>query len=203
MKRTTIILLLTLLSISVLSAQTTWKADKSHSRVGFTVTHMIISELTGGFTDFDVTIVTTKDDFSDAKIEAVIKTTSINTDNEYRDKHLRSDDFFNAEKFPDMTFKSTKIEKAGADTYNITGDLTIRDVTKPVILNANYRGQVTSGGRTKAGFKATTTIDRFEFGTKWNAAIETGGFVVGKSVDITLLMELNKQQPAGEAPPKK
>ncbi len=95
-----------------------------------------------------------------------------------------------------MKFASTKIEKTGPNTFNITGDLTIRDITKPVVLDTKYNGQVTDPrGNTKAGFKATTTIDRFEFGTKWNKAIEAGSLVVGKNVDITLLLELNKQSP--------
>ena len=138
-----------------------------------------------------VIITASKEDLSDAQISATIKTASVNTDSEFRDKHLRSDEFFNADSFPVMTFVSTGVEKAG-DRYKITGNLTMRDITKPVVLDAKYNGQVTSGGGTKAGFKATTTIDRFEFGTKWNKAIETGGLIVGKNVEITLLLELNK-----------
>ncbi len=184
-----------LVTVVSLNAQTTWKADKAHSNVSFSVSHMVISEVTGMFRDFDVTVVASKDDFSDAQIEATIKTAGIFTDNDYRDKHLRSDDFFNAEKYPDIKFKSTKIEKTANGIYNITGDLTIRDVTKPVVLETKYNGQMKLGENTKAGFKATTTIDRFVFGTKWNKALETGGLVAGKDVGITLLMELNKEVP--------
>lgn len=196
MKKITLLFVVIVLSVMSLTAQTAWKADKVHSRVNFSVTHMLVSEVTGTFKDFDVTLITSKEDFSDAKINAMIKIASVSTDNEGRDNHLKSDDFFNAEKFPEMKFNSTKIEKTGSNTFKITGNLTIRDITKPVVLDTKYNGQVTDPrGNTKAGFKATTTIDRFEFGTKWNKAIEAGNLVVGKNVDITLLLELNKQSP--------
>jgi polyisoprenoid-binding protein YceI len=184
------------LAFSVLHAGDTWKADKSHSSVGFTVTHMLISEVGGKFNDFDATLKTTKDDFSDMTIEASIKTASVNTDNEKRDEHLKTDDFFNSEKFPLMSFKSTKIEKTGTDTYKITGDLTIRDITKSVVLDTKLKGVMNDPwGNTRAGFKATTTIDRFEFGTKWKAPAGDGGLVVSKNVDITLLFEFIKEKP--------
>jgi polyisoprenoid-binding protein YceI len=191
------IILLALGSAAVIS-QTTWKVDKANSQVNFSVSHLVISEVTGRFTDFDVTLVSSKDDFSDATINAVIKTSSINTDNETRDKDLRSDDFLNVEKFPAMTFKSKRIERAGEKTYKIAGDLTLRDSTKEVVLVTKYNGQITSGKITKAIFKATTTIDRFAFGTKYDSVIETGGMVVGRDVDITLLMELKKQTEEGK-----
>jgi polyisoprenoid-binding protein YceI len=178
------------------SQPATWKADKAHSQVKFSVNHLVIAEVTGRFKEFDVTLRHSKDDLTDAEIEATIKTASIDTDNEGRDKHLRSDDFLNAEKFPEIRFKSTSVEKTGKDTYRITGTLTIRDVTKPVVLETRYNGQVKdSRGNEKAGFKATTTIDRFVFGVKWDRAIETGGLVAGKDVEITLLMELGKEKP--------
>jgi polyisoprenoid-binding protein YceI len=149
----------------------------------------------GSFKDFDVTVTQPGDDFTKASIEATIKTASVFTDNERRDNHLRSDDFFNAEKFPEMSFKSKSIKKTGKDKYAITGDLTIRDITKSVVLDTKYMGQVDDPwGNTKAGFKATTKIDRFEFGTKWNKAIEAGGLVAGKEVTITLNVELTKQK---------
>ena len=193
MKRVLITIIALAMSSVTAISQVTWKADKANSQVNFSVSHLVISEVTGRFTDFDVTFVSSKDDFSDATIEAVIKTASINTDNELRDKDLRSDDFLNAGKFPVMTFKSKKIERTGDKTYKITGDLTLRDSTKEVVLDTKYNGQIISGTTTKVAFKATTTIDRFAFGTKYNSMIETGGVIVGKDVDITLLMELKKQ----------
>jgi polyisoprenoid-binding protein YceI len=172
-----------------------WKQDNAHSRVNFSVTHMVISEVTGGFKEFDVTLTQGKDDFSGSSLEATIKTASINTENEMRDKHLRSDDFLNAEKFPAITFKSTSFEKTGENTFKITGDLTLRDVTKSIVLEAKYLGQVADGrGGLKAGFKATGSINRFDYGVKWNKAIEAGGLIVSDKVDLTLLMELQKQK---------
>ena len=174
-------------------AQTIWKADKAHSKIDFSVTHMVIAEVDGRFTDFDATLTGSKDDFSDAKITATIKTASITTDNDFRDKHLRSDDFFNADKYPEIKFKSTSIEKTGENTYKITGDLTIRDTTKTVVLDTKYNGQIVGMGATKRAFKATTTINRVDYGVHWDKTIESGGLVVGKNVDITLLLEFNKQ----------
>jgi polyisoprenoid-binding protein YceI len=180
-----------------LSAQTVWKADKAHSSVNFSVSHMVISEVTGNFKDFGATLTSSKDDFSDAVIDATIQMASVNTDNDKRDAHLKSDDFFNVEKFPTMTFKSTNIERTGPGTFKITGNLTMRDVTKPVVLDTKLIGQTkTPWGTTAAGFKATTVIDRLEFGTKWNQALETGGLIVGKDVTVTLLFEFDKQEQA-------
>jgi polyisoprenoid-binding protein YceI len=186
-----------LATITLADAQATiWKADKTHSNVTFTVTHLMISEVTGSFKDYEVTVTSNGDDFVTASVEAVIKTASVNTDNESRDKHLRSNDFFNADSFPNMTFKSSKIEKSGDATYKIYGDLTIRDASKPVVLDAKYIGKQEAWGTTKMGFKATTTINRFDYGVKWDKKMDAGGFIVSNKVDVTLQMELTKQQPA-------
>jgi polyisoprenoid-binding protein YceI len=175
------------ISVSAVSfAQNAWTLDKSHSGVKFSVRHMVISDVEGSFKDYDVTFKSDKEDFSDAVIEATIKTESINTDNERRDGHLKSDDFFNAEKFPTITFKSTKFEKTGATTYKIYGDLAIRDVTKPVVFEAVNGGNVKTQRGTVSGWKATLTINRFDYNLKWDRAIETGGLVVGPDVTITV-----------------
>lgn len=193
----TILALLVFAAFS-LQAQNKWNLDKSHSNVNFAVSHMVFSEVTGLFREFDATLVASKDDLTDAKIEATIKTASIDTQNERRDNHLRSDDFLNAEKFPEIKFVSTKVEKTGEKLYKITGNLTIRDVTKPVVLDTEFRGTVNDPwGNVKSGFKATTKIDRFEFGTTWNKAIETGGLVAGREIEITLLMQFAKEKPQG------
>jgi polyisoprenoid-binding protein YceI len=191
MQRNILAALALVLAVSGAVAQTTWKLDNAHSAVKFSVTHMVIAEVPGNFREFDVTFTQKGTaDFAGSSLTATIKTASINTDNEGRDKHLRSDDFFNADKYPAITFKSTSFEKTGTDTYVIKGDLTIRDVTKPVVLNARYTGTVKDPwGNIKIGFKATTAINRFDFGVKWNKAVEAGGLVVGETVDITLLME--------------
>jgi polyisoprenoid-binding protein YceI len=128
-------------------------------------------------------------------LEAKIQVASIDTDNERRDKHLRSADFLDAEKHPEITFKSTGFEKTGKDTYKVKGNLTIRGNTKPVVLDAKYNGTVKDPyGNTKVAFRATTAINRFDFGTVWDAKIETGGLVAGEMVNITILFEGNKAQ---------
>ncbi len=165
-----VVLFFAVIAPGVLNSQTVWKNDKAHSQVRFSVTHMLVSEVTGSFKDFDVTVTQPSDkDFSGGAVDAVIKSTSISTDNEMRDNHLRSDDFFNVEKYPEIRFKSTKFEKTGGDTYAITGDLTIRDITKPVVLDAKMLGTVEAFGGKHVGFKATTTVNRFDYnvnGTK-------------------------------------
>jgi len=194
MRRTILCSIASLIAALSVSAQTTWIADKAHTQITFSVTHLLISEVTGRFSDFDVTFHDANEDFTDGTIGVTIRTASINTGIEKRDNHLKSDDFLGAEKFPNITFESTLIEKTGKDTYKITGDLTIRDVTKSVVLDAKHNGTVTDPwGVTKAGFKATTSINRFDFGVKWGAALETGGLVAGETVVLTLLMEFNKQ----------
>ena len=177
-------------------APTKWTIDKVHSNVKFTVTHLVISEVEGYFKVFDGTVEHSKPDFSDAKINFTVDVNSINTDNENRDKHLKSDDFFNAEKFPQMKFESTSFTPLGNNKYKLAGNLTIRDVTKPVTFDVNYGGTANMGTTVKSGFKAKTTINRFDYNLKWDKATEAGGMVVGKDVDITVNAELNqaKQQ---------
>lgn len=174
------------------TAQTKWKLDKSHSSVRFSVNHMVVSEAEGTFKMWDGTVEHSKADFSDAKINFTVDVNSINTDNERRDGHLKSDDFFNAEKFPTMKFESTSMKPLGNNKYELTGNLTIRDVTKPVTFQVNYGGILASSRGRKAGFKATTTINRFDYNLKWDRATETGGLVVGKEVEVTVKVELDE-----------
>lgn len=194
MNRFKLLLLISVFGISPLIAQKTgWSLDKAHSSVGFSVKHMVISEVTGNFWDFDINFTSSKSDFTDAVVEATIKVASINTDNEKRDAHLRTDDFFNAEKFPLITFKSTSFEKVTDNTYKITGHLTIRDVTKKVTFDATYNGSIKAPwGAQIYSWKATLAINRFDYGLKWNKAIETGGLIAGDTVNITLNLELDK-----------
>jgi polyisoprenoid-binding protein YceI len=174
------------LSVTVFAQSQTWKIDKSHSKVGFSVSHLVITDVEGSFKDFEASISTNKNGELE-KVEAVIKTTSINTENNDRDNHLKSDDFFNAEKFPEMKFVSKTIKKSGKNNYKITGELTIRDVTKTVTLDAKLNGKVTDPwGNTKMGWYAQTTINRFDYNLKWNKALEAGGLVVGKEVTIKI-----------------
>jgi polyisoprenoid-binding protein YceI len=150
----------------------------------------VISEVEGAFKTFTGSMTASKPDFSDAQIEFSVDIASVNTDNEQRDKHLKSDDFFNAEKFPKMTFKSNSMKKISGNKYELTGDLTIRDVTKKVKFAVTYGGTVKDPwGNTKAGFKATATINRLDYGLKWNSMLETGGAVVGPEVTININAE--------------
>jgi polyisoprenoid-binding protein YceI len=174
-------------------AQTTWKVDKGHSNVKFTVTHMVVSEVEGAFKMFDGSLVASKADLSDAVVNFTVDVNTVNTDNERRDGHLKGDDFFNAEKFPQMKFVSKSMKPLGGNKYALTGDLTIRDITKTVTFDVTYGGQInTQNGGAKAGFKAKTTIDRIAFGLKWDRALETGSLVVGKDVEVTILVEMDK-----------
>jgi len=171
-----------------------WKLDKAHSQANFSVSHLVIGEVTGRFNDFEVSMTSFKDDFADVAVEATIKSASIDTENEKRDGHLKSDDFLNAEKFPTIHFKSTSIEKTGDDAYKMTGLLTVRDVTQTVVLDVQYKGTIIDPwGNTRAAFRAATMVNRFDFGVKWSAVMEAGGFVAGEDVDITLIMEFVKQ----------
>jgi polyisoprenoid-binding protein YceI len=174
-------------------AQTTWTVDQPHSKIGFNVTHMVVAEVDGSFKEFDGKVITNAADFNGASIEFTAKTASIDTDNEKRDNHLKSDDFFNAEKYPDIKFKG-KLVKEG-DKYFLKGDLTMRDVTKPVTFDVTYGGTVKAWGGEKAGFKITGKVNRQEYGLKWSKATEAGGLVVSDEVQIVAKVELNKEVP--------
>jgi polyisoprenoid-binding protein YceI len=183
-------LLLLVLMFETGISQTKWSMDRAHSYVNFSVAHMMISDVTGTFTQFDTNVESEKDDFSDAKILVTIKAKSINTGNEMRDKHLRSADFFNADVDSIITFNSTAIQKLSDKKYKITGDLTMRGVTKPVVLEAQYNGKIKGYKGMIAAFKATATINRKEWGLTWNRTIEAGGLLVGENVELTIVVEL-------------
>jgi polyisoprenoid-binding protein YceI len=179
-----------LLANMALFAQTKWNVDVVHSSVKFTVEHLVISEVEGQFKTFSGSMTSTKPDFIGSTVDFSVDVNSISTDNDMRDTHLKSDDFFNAEKFPKMTFKSTSFKKLSGNKYALTGNLTIRDVTKSVTFDVTYGGTAKDGyGNTKAGFKATTVINRFDYGLKWSALTEAGGMTVGSDVTIALRLE--------------
>ncbi|MBX2974731.1 MAG: polyisoprenoid-binding protein [Ignavibacteriaceae bacterium] len=164
----------------------TWNLDRSHSGVKFSVSHMVITDVDGSFKEFEVN-ATPNSKGELEKVEATIKVESIDTENKDRDNHLRSADFFDAANYPEIKFVSTKIEKKGKNGVKIYGDLTMRGVTKKVVLDGKFNGQVKDPwGNTKVGYTATTTVNRFDYGLQWNKAIETGALVVGKDVKITL-----------------
>jgi len=194
MKKTIVVAAMALMGSSVF-AQSAWKVDAVHSSVKFTVTHLVISEVEGSFKKYDGSLTASKPDFTDAAINFTVDVNSISTDNEMRDKHLKSDDFFNAEKFPDMTFKGTGFKKLSGNKYVLSGNLTIRDVTKPVKFDVVYGGTVKDAyGNTKAGFKATGVINRFDYNLKWNALTEAGGATVGKDITMEIRLEFGLQK---------
>ena len=155
-----------LLANTALFAQTKWNVDKAHAKIGFTVTHMMLSEVDGNFKKFEASLTSSKDDFNDAVFEITVDAASVNTDNERRDNDLKSDHFFDVAKYPVITFKSTSINKIDAKKYKVTGNLTMHGVTKPVTLDLTLNGVVTSMMTHKpvAGFKVTGTLNRIDFG---------------------------------------
>ena len=171
-------------------AQGTWTTDKVHSKIGFNASHLVVSEVEGAFKDYDVKVVSTAEDFNGANVEFTAKVASISTGEEKRDNHLKSDDFFNAEKYPDIKFKGKLVKEGGK--YVLRGDLTIRDETKPQTFDVIYGGTVKAFGGTRAGFKLTGKVDRFTYNLKWDKALETGGLVVGKEVEVVCKVELVK-----------
>jgi polyisoprenoid-binding protein YceI len=166
--------------------------DKVHTNVIFSVSHLVVSDVEGKFKSFDGSIESDKPDFSDAKIVFTVDVNSVNTDNDMRDNHLKSDDFFNASKFPQIKFESTSFQPTGGNKYKLSGNLTIRDVTKPVVFDVTFGGVANAMGGTHAGFKAKATINRFDYNLKWSATTEAGGLVVGKDVDITINADFKK-----------
>lgn len=176
-------------------ATTNWQLDAAHSEVTFRVRHLVIATVSGKFDKFSSTVRTESDDFTTAHIEFSVETGSVNTGVEARDNHLRSDDFFNSEKFPLMTFKSTAMKRLSGEQYQLDGDLTIRDVTKSVSLQVEFHGTVKDPyGNFKAAFEVTGAIKRKEFGLKWDALTETGGAVVSDEVKIQVNVQFVKVQ---------
>ncbi len=174
------------LIVSATSFAQNWKLDAAHSKLQFSTKYLVISDVDGEFKKVDGTFTSSKSDWTDMSATLTADVNSISTDNEMRDKHLKSDDFFNAEKFPNITFTSTKVKSLGGNKYILTGDLTIRDVTKSVSLPLVYNGSVKDPwGNLKAGFKATGKINRKDFNLKYNNAASTGEAVVSDEVQFT------------------
>ena len=171
-----------------------WIIDPSHTRAEFAVKHLMISTVRGQFTDISGTVDFNENDPTKSKVDVQIGVASLLTRDEKRDAHLKSPDFFEVEKYPTMIFKSKRATKIDPLHGKLVGDLTIRDVTKEVTLDVDYAGQAkTPWGTTSAGFTATTTINRKDWGLNWNVALETGGVLVGDDVKINLEVEIVKQ----------
>ena len=172
---------------------TKWALDATHSELGFKLKHLMISNVSGRFNSFDVSAETGNDEFSDANITATIDVASIFTNNEQRDGHLRTGDFFEIEKYPNITFKSTSVKKDG-DDLEVTGDLTMKDVTKPVTLKVEFAGITKDPyGNIKAGFSFAGKLNRKDWGINFNAALETGGVMLGEEVKYEGEIQLVKQ----------
>lgn len=169
----------------------TWNVDTTHSRVGFVARHMMVTKVRGAFTDYTADVVVAENPL-ESKVSAVVQVGSVDTGNADRDGHLRTNDFFDVEQFPTLTFTSTGI-LADGDDYTLLGDLTIKGITKPVEFELEFEGLgADPWGGTRAGFTAKTVIDRTEFGVEFNAALETGGVLLGDKVTIELDIQLVK-----------
>lgn len=170
-----------------------WTIDPTHSAIEFSVKHMMISKVKGAFNKFDATISADASDLTTADIDFTIDVASIDTKNEDRDNHLRSADFFNVEQFPTLSFKAAKIEKTDEDEYAVTGDVTLHGVTKQETFAITFEGQGKDPwGNEKAGFSGTGKIKRSDYGLTWNAALETGGVLVGDQITINIELQLIK-----------
>jgi polyisoprenoid-binding protein YceI len=172
----------------------TYKIDAAHSEITFKVKHLMITNVTGSFTKFDATLESSKEDFTDATISFEADVNSISTNNEQRDGHLKSEDFFAAEKFPTLSFTSTAFNKISADEYTLIGNLNLHGVSKQIELDVEYGGTATDPyGQVKSGFEISGKINRKDFGLTWSATTEAGGIVVSDEVKLHLAVQMIKQ----------
>ncbi|MFI5133342.1 MAG: YceI family protein [Chitinophagales bacterium] len=173
-----------------------WVLDKAHAQVQFKVKHLMITTITGGFGNFDALVETEDEDFMTAKVNFTADTNSVSTGNPDRDKHIKSPDFFDVEKYPQMKFVTTKYDKLDdKGNYKLYGDLTIRDVTKNIQLDVEFAGVVKDPwGNNKAGFVITGSINRKDFGLKWNVITDAGSLLVGEEVRINCEVQLSEQK---------
>lgn len=172
---------------------TKWEFDPTHSELGFKIKHLMITNVSGTFKKFDVKVESENDDFTTAKIVATADMSSISTNNEQRDAHLRNADFFEVEKYPSLVFQSTKIERIDDDTFSVYGNLTMKGVSKAVKLNVEYSGLTKDPwGNQRAGFIITGKINRSDWGVTFNGVLETGGLMLGEEVKINSEIQLIK-----------
>ena len=183
------------MTLPVVASASTWNIDPDHSNVGFKVKHMMVSNVTGSFEKHSGVLELNEKDITKSKVDVTIDTASVNTNSQKRDEHLRGADFFDAAKFPTMTFVSKKVVKAGKDKLKVTGDLNLHGVTKQVVLivEGPTKESKDPWGNIRRGATATTKINRKDFGLEWNKALETGGVAVGEEVTIVLEMEMIKK----------
>ena len=194
MKQFRSLLIAALFAATPLFAAETFKIDGVHSLADFRVRHMM-SNVTGKFGAMEGTVNLDRANPAKSSVDFTINTSSINTANENRDKHLRSADFFDVEKYPTITFKSTKVTPAGKDLYNVTGNLTMRGVTKEVTLPVTFLGFAKDPwGNERAGFELETTLNRKDYGINWNKALDQGGFLLADDVKVSISIEAVKQK---------
>ncbi len=187
MKKNLITLIAAIVLVAFKPAPATWSIDPAHSKLGFSITHMMVSDVEGQFKNFTATVTSVNDDFAEAVVDLTADVASVTTDNDARDKHIKGPDFFDAEKYPKMTFKSTSFKKTGDKTYKVTGNLTLRGVTKPVVLDATLRGLYTNQAKKQvAGFKITGIIKRkdFNIGATFPAAALSDEVALTSNVEI-------------------
>jgi len=188
--RSTLVLLAALAAPALAQSTSTWEIDPAHSNIQFGVRHLMISTVKGRFPKFTATAVADEKEPTRAIVEASIDTASIDTGEAKRDEHLRSPDFFDVAKYPTISFKSTKVEAAGDRRFKLYGDLTMHGVTKPVVLDVEATPEVKGmRGETRAGARATTKVNRKDFGINWSKSMDGGGVVVGDDVDVTIEVE--------------
>ena len=199
-RRTLFALMAVALAAATAGAADTYNFDKAHSDVGFQIRHLV-SKVRGRFTDYDGTILIDKAKPEASSVELTIKAASIDTGNENRDKDLRSANFFEVEKYPEITFKSTRIAAKGGDRYEVTGNLTMHGTTKEVTLPVSFLGFLSAGRMgDKAGFETSITLNRKDYGIVWNRPLDVGGTILGDDVLVSINVEANKKQPPSPAP---
>ena len=191
-RRITLVSILVMCTVVSVSADT-YVVDPNHSEIGFKVRHLV-SRVPGRFTTFSGTFNINSENMTESTAELTIETASISTNVTDRDNHLRSEDFFHAEKYPQITFKSSKIRKTGKDKYDVDGILTMRGVSQPITIDVEFLGFGSMGKTTKAGFEATAKVNRKDFDILWNRALDHGGTILGDDVTISINLELNKQE---------
>ncbi|MEP6767496.1 MAG: YceI family protein [Acidobacteriota bacterium] len=190
---------------AALAAPETFSFDKGHSLVGFRIRHFV-SKVEGRFREYDGTISIDRQNPAASRVDVTIQAASIDTGNENRDKDLRSPNFFDVEKFPTITFKSTKVSSRGKDAYDVTGDFTMHGVTKTITIPVRHGGFIKAGKVEKAGFEVAFTLDRKDYGITWNRTVDAGGVMLGDDVEINIQVEANKPledaKPAAPPPAK-
>ncbi len=185
--------MLSSISLGATAQNIIWNVDPTHTGIKFSVTHLMVSELEGNFKTYSGKVESPSTDFNNGTVEFSIDVNSINTESADRDKHLMGDEFFNAAKYPKITFKSTSFKKIDGNKYELIGDLTIRNITKKVTFDVKNNGLMKDPwGNNKAGFKANTKINRKDYDLKWSMLTEAGGMVVSDEVDITVNIELTQ-----------